>query len=86
MVPSLPPTATHSDSLGHEIPESPICTGSFSEFRIGASWRSVHFEADAVPGAAIIAKTAIAQQLAMTTPFAGRSLLSRVGTGIKLFG
>jgi hypothetical protein len=42
--------------------------------------------AEAVPGAAIIAKTAIAQQLAMPTLFEGRALLSRVGTGIKLFG
>jgi hypothetical protein len=34
---SLPPTATHSDSLGHETPDSPICTGSPSEFEIGAN-------------------------------------------------
>jgi hypothetical protein len=42
--------------------------------------------AEAVPGAAIIAKTATARQPAMRTPLAGRALLSRVGRGMKLFG
>ena len=81
MVPSLPPTATQSDSLGHEIPESPICTGSFSEFRIGANWRIVHVEAVAGPAAARIANRTRAQAAATRAKTEIRAFLCGDGEG-----
>src|SRR6478752_4999940 len=61
-----PPTATQSESVGHEIPEIPNCTGRFSEFRSGGSCRSVHCAAPAGAATTTIVKRAIVAQEAIS--------------------